>query len=136
MSSIQHSLGLILDFGGTRDKTISALSNCGITTATSTIHNKKKQLAVYHDEKLAKSLFREKEDFEINLAILCMNLPIPFYDVSKSNLTFIKWMQQITRSQLPCVEKDPALWDIYEILEKESFIEPLINKVRTFTGFC
>ena len=46
----QDILGLILDFGGATDTTISALAQCGVACSLSTLHRLKKQIEIYHYE--------------------------------------------------------------------------------------
>ena len=44
MSAVQHALGLVLDFGGATDKTISVLANVGVSSAPRTILTLKNDL--------------------------------------------------------------------------------------------
>ena len=44
LSSIQHTVGLLFDFGGLLDKTITAIKNLGFSVGPSSISGKRKNL--------------------------------------------------------------------------------------------
>ena len=52
MSAIQHINGLLMDFAGTKDKTIDILSKKKLCVRSSTLAQKKKQIAEDHHQKV------------------------------------------------------------------------------------
>ncbi len=60
-SALPQSIGLILDFGGATDKTLSAMSTLGLSVATSTILEKKAAIAAHHDRLIEYTIIQRKD---------------------------------------------------------------------------
>lgn len=60
-AALPHAVGLMLDFRGATDKTISAMANLGISVATSTILAKKAAIAAHHDKVLKDTIIKRKD---------------------------------------------------------------------------
>ena len=91
MSATQHALGLIMDFGGARDRAISVLSNCNIVSAPNTLYGKKKDIEAYHAENIKETILERKLVLELMEFEACLNLPVPIFSVTKSGLQLINW---------------------------------------------
>ena len=144
MSAVQNSLGLQMDFGGTRDKALSILAGCGISASTTTLYRRKKDIERHHNELVNESIVRRRDQIISREIARFPSLSLPVFTANSSNVRFIHWL--LESQVLPCNRKpekegltESRSWAIYgDNLDHtvHSFHATKGNRGKTFTGLC
>ena len=100
MSRWHHCLALMLDFGGAKNKTISAMNACGLSVTPHTMNEKKKDMEVWHDSLVESTLINRKETLLAKALLDTLMLPLPIYSVNESTTDIIMWLLKVKAS--PC----------------------------------
>ena len=86
MSAIQHINGLLMDFAGTKDKTIDILSKKKLCVRSSTLAQKKKQIAEDHHQKVICPLIHRKDTI---VSSYLLSSTVPIYTTDGSSMYVI-----------------------------------------------
>ena len=92
MSAMQHINGLLLDFAGTKDKTINILAKSNISVAPSTLSKKKIQIAQHHTDSVIRPLLQRTELLQNSLLSKFPFSTVPVYTLDGSSRQTILWV--------------------------------------------
>ena len=96
MSAFQHIIGLVSDFGGATDKSLSIMASCGLSVVPSTINTKKQHLESYHKDTTIHDILMKKQIIESTYQAE----PVSIYSANGNSIDRIKWLLEVNPSPL------------------------------------
>ena len=139
MSALQHIIGLVSDFGGAIDKSLSIMASCGLSVVPSNINTKKQHIESYHKDTTIHDILMRKQIIESTYQAE----PVCIYSANGNSIDLIKWLLEGNPSPLSMTVLSPVThhvgiyWVTIWTMPCTHFIEQKSRKDKTYTGsFC